>query len=124
MHMKHLGTEQRPPGSSAEPANVAKQQLSGQRQALVKLMQVVDFGRIEGLKIRDGEPVLDPPPRVVREVKFGGENGPRPEAGAANFLVKAQVLALFRQFEDVGTGTIDLIEVKHGLPFRMLVTER
>jgi hypothetical protein len=28
---------------------------------------------------------------------------------------------LFEQFDRLGNGTIDLIEVKHGLPFRMFV---
>ena len=89
------------PGCPATTASVSKQQLSNRRQALLELMQLVNFGRIERLTIKDGEPVFDPPPHVVREVKFGGENGPRPEAGAVNFLVKAQVLALFRQFDDL-----------------------
>jgi hypothetical protein len=86
-------------------------------------MQAHNFGRIEGLVVRRGEPVLTPPPRLVREIKFGGENGPRPEAAAADFLLKAQVVELFRQLDRLGDATVEVLEFKHGLPFRLLVAD-
>jgi len=102
---------------------LTKAGLPESRQRLVELMQTINFGRIERLPVQDGDPILDPPPRVIREVKFGGENGPRPESDAGNFLLKAQVIELFQHFDELGNGTIDVLEVKHGLPFRMLVAE-
>jgi len=90
---------------------------------LVELMQDVNFGRIEGLTIRAGTPVLDPPPCALREIKFGGENGPRPEVAKADFVLKAQVCDLFAQLEAMGDGVIRCLEVKHGLPFKMTVEE-
>ena len=86
-------------------------------------MQRIGFGTIEQLVIRQGEPVLDPPPKVVRDVKFGAENGPRPESDLNDFVLKAQVRDLFEQFDVMGNGTIRCLEVKHGLPFRMQVEE-
>ena len=86
-------------------------------------MQRIGFGTIEQLVIRQGEPVLDPPPKVVRDVKFGAENGPRPESDLNDFVLKAQVRDLFAQFDVMGNGTIRCLEVKHGLPFRMQVEE-
>jgi hypothetical protein len=97
----------------------SKQSLSLNKRQLLLLMQRLNFGRIEGLKIRNGEPVLDPPPRVVREVKFGGENGPRAEAGTDDFLLKSQVVDLFRQLEMLRDCTVCVLVVKHGLPFGM-----
>jgi len=102
---------------------LTKAALSETRRRLVELMQNINFGRIEGLAVLDGDPVLDPPPRVIREVKFGGENGPRPELDAGNFLLKTQVVELFQHFDQLGDGTIEVLEIKHGLPFRMLVAE-
>jgi hypothetical protein len=102
---------------------LTKAALSKPRRRLVELMQTINFGRIEGLAILDGDPVLDPPPRVIREVKFGGENGPRPELDAGNFLLKTQVVELFQHFDQLADGTIEVLEVKHGLPFRMTVRE-
>jgi len=73
--------------------------------------------------VENGEPVFHPPPRVVREIKFGGENGPRPEFRVEDFILKAQVKELFTQLSDLGDGIVERIEVKHGLPFRMNVEE-
>lgn len=103
--------------------HLSKNDLSARRAGLLELMQTINFGRIEGLAVLDGDPVLDPLPRVIREVKFGGENGPRPELDAGNFLLKTQVVELFQHFDQLGDGTIEVLEIKHGLPFRMLVTE-
>ena len=90
---------------------------------LVELMQGVNFGRIEDLVVRAGTPVLDPPPRIVREVKFGGDNGPRPEVAKADFALKAQIRDLFAQLEALGDGVVPCIEIQRGLPFRMTVEE-
>ena len=100
-----------------------KSSLSETQVQFVELMQRLNFGRVEGLTVRDGEPVLDPPPRVIREIKFGGENGPRPEVARADFALKAQVLGLFAQLEAMGNGTIRCLEIKHGLPFKMTIEE-
>lgn len=100
-----------------------KTSLSHPRKRLLRLMQEVNFGRIEGLAIRDGEPVFDPKPAIVREVKFGGENGARPEAGKDDFALRAQVVELFEHLSSLGNGIVRSLEVKHGLPFRMIVEE-
>ena len=42
--------------------NRTKQSLSPARRRLVELMQEVNFGRIEGLHVRDGEPILEQAP--------------------------------------------------------------
>lgn len=93
------------------------------RRRLVTLMQEVNFGHVKGLVVRGGEPILNPPPRVVREIKFGSENGPRAEAAKDDFALKAQVRDLFAHMEAMGDGVIRCIEVKHGLPFKMIVEE-
>ncbi|QEL20466.1 EF-hand domain-containing protein [Limnoglobus roseus] len=97
--------------------------LSAPRRALVELVQERNFGRVEHLPVRGGEPVLDPPPRVVREVKLGGENDPRPERALANFRLKRQWVELFELFDAVGDGTVDVLEFKNGLPFKALVAD-
>ena len=100
-----------------------KSSLSPPPVRLIELMQWINYGRIEGLSVRGGQPVFDPPPRIVREIKFGGENGSRPEVAKADFALKAEVLELFAQMEALGDGVIRSIEVKHGLPFKMTVEE-
>jgi hypothetical protein len=98
-----------------------KGSLSAARRQLVELMQAMNFGRVEGLTVRSGEPVLDPLPRVVAEVKFCAENGPRPERNATDFPLKDQHLELFAYLDRLEDGHVALIEVKHGLPFKLEV---
>jgi hypothetical protein len=81
-------------------------------------MRSIGFGRIEGMILLGGEPVFRPAPRVVREVKFGGESPSHP-AGGGDFALKAQVLDLFDQLDQIRDGRIERLEIKHGLPFRM-----
>ena len=99
--------------------DVTKTELTPARKLLVEKMQKLNFGRIEGIIIRDGEPILDPLPRIVYKVKFCAENGPRPEADKIDFTLKAQVCDLFTQLEILSDGIIHSLEVKHGLPFDM-----
>ncbi|MBN9520537.1 hypothetical protein J0H58_18760 [bacterium] len=96
----------------------AKSKLSLPRQRLLALLQRVNFGRLEGLVVRGGEPVLDPMPRVVVEHKFAAENGPRPELGAGGYALKAQQADLLRLLDRVGDGVIPVLTCKHGLPFQ------
>jgi hypothetical protein len=102
---------------------VTKSSLSPRRRRLLEMLQQVNFGRLESLVIVSGEPVFDPPPRIVREIKFGAENGSRQELGATDFSLKSHVVELLAFFDELQNGVIDVLEVKHGLPFRMIVTE-
>ena len=96
---------------------------SPQRQQLIRELQRINFGRIDNLTIRNGEPVLDPPPSKQFEFKFAGENGPRPELDASDFQLRQQVVELFAFFDERQNGVIDVLEIKHGLPFRMIVKD-
>lgn len=98
---------------------VMKGDLSGPRKQLIELMQDLNFGRIEYLTIVDGDPVFDPPPRVTEELKFCSENGPRPESQLDDFALKAQIVELFTEFDRKRTCAIDVLVIKHGLPFSM-----
>lgn len=112
-----------PGGGRNSSPQISKRDVSSCHAGLIEMVQRINFGRIEELQIRDGLPILSPRPRVSREIKFGGENGPRPEIDAADFLLKSQVVELFALFDALGNGTIDVLEIKHGLPFRAIVTE-
>ena len=101
-----------------------KAALSTAQQQLMQMMQALNFGRIEELKIRRGEPIFDPSPRVVRQIKFGGDNGPRPELQHSDFALKSQVVELFDHLARIGDGTVETLEVQHGLPFKLTIEHR
>jgi hypothetical protein len=115
----------RPPRAAALGLPVAKTKsdLSAGRRHLIELFQELNFGRVEGLRVRGGEPVFDPPPRLVREVKFAADNDPRPERAARDFQLKAQQVELVRLLDQLRDGTIETIDCRHGLPFRAIVAE-
>jgi hypothetical protein len=97
--------------------------LSPGRKDLVQLMQRLNFGRIEGLEIRNGEPVFEPAPRIIQDIKIGGENGPRPELAIKDFALRSAVIELFEHLSRIGDGTLESIEVKHGMPFKLVVEQ-
>jgi len=105
------------------PQQVTKAQLTPGRKRLVEWMQRMYYGRIEGLPVRGGQPVCDPPPRLVREVKLDGERGPHTMLSREDFVLKAQVQELFAQIEMIGDGVILVIEVRNGLPVKMVFEE-
>lgn len=92
-------------------------------EQLVALMRQIGFGRIESLHISGGQPVLDPPPRIVREIKFGSETSPGVPADRSKSVPKRQVQELFDLMREVENGVIDVLEVRHGLPFRVVIAE-
>jgi hypothetical protein len=96
-----------------------KRFLSPSERRLVELMQRLNFGRIEGLTICSGEPVFDPPPRVVRLLKMGGDNNPRPQLRSVDFGLKHEVAEALEHLRRLEDGVVQCIEVRHGLPFSM-----
>lgn len=101
----------------------SKSELSKPRRYLLELMQRINFGRIEGLVVRGGEPSFDPSPRIVREIKLGGEDTPRTQLVQSDFELKAQVVELLVYITQLGNGTIACVDVKHGLPFRLVIEQ-
>lgn len=100
-----------------------KASLSASRRRLLEAMQRLNFGRIEGLAIRNGEPVFQPAPRMIQDIKIGGENGPRPELTIDDFALKSSVIELFDHLSRIGDGTLESIEVKYGMPFKLVVEQ-
>jgi hypothetical protein len=105
----------------SRPPHPTLSSLSPARRSLVLLMRDVNFGRVEHLLVRGGEPVLagDAATRVFRELKFGGDNGPRPDPAAEP--LKPQVVELFDQLDRLGDARVSVLVVKHGAPFAMHV---
>lgn len=104
---------------------LTKSSLSTPQKRLLETMQKMNYGRIEGLAIRGGEPAFTPAPRVVKDVKLGAsDNGPRPELNSTEFALKREHIELFENLRQIGEGTIQCIEVKAGLPFRLSTVEQ
>lgn len=98
--------------------------LSDGRRLLGELIRSIHFGRIENLTVRSGEPQFGRGETVVREVKFGGENGTA-DLAAVPVLVDDKAREMFAHFDALGDCVLRYLEVKHGRPFKMnVVIER
>ena len=102
---------------------VNKSDLSTDQAEFVELMQRLAFGFIERLVVRDGHPVVEAHTRVIRDIKLGASNGPRPELALPDFALKASVQELLDVLAANGNATVRCLEIKHGLPFRIQVED-
>jgi hypothetical protein len=84
-------------------------------------MQELHFGTIENQLVRGCEPCSTPAPKITQEIKLGTDAPPRHTAENDNFALKRQVTDLFDQFDHLPDGSLVTIEVRHGLPARLIV---
>ena len=107
----------------ARPLAATKFALSPARRRLVEIMQEVNFGRIEGLHVHDGEPHFMPAPRVLRDIVFGKVNAPNAARTRDDFALKEQLIELFELFDRERSVTVESLVVQNGLPVRMTVAD-
>ena len=69
------------------------------RQRLVEVMQEIRYGRLEGLKVRDWEPVLGATLWVVRHFVFGRDNELHTARNRDGFALKKSVAEFFDIFD-------------------------
>lgn len=100
----------------------AAHRISSARQRLVHLIDDVHFGRICGIVVRGGEPLFDPPPSVVRTLKFGASEKPRGQHGTTDH--SPALSKLFTALDLIGNGVIHKIQVADGLPLLAEVEQR
>jgi hypothetical protein len=95
--------------------------LSPCKKRLVELMREINFGQIECLHVRCGEPCFTPHPLVIEDIDLARDrdNGPSACCPDSDFLLKKQVVNLFNCLEKKGDGIVRFIVVQNGLPVRM-----
>ena len=98
-----------------------KSTLSAPRQKLLQTMQQLYFGKIEDLMVRAGEPLFSPALRITQEIKLGGDAAERKQPRTDDFTLKRHATDLFDQFDLLPDGSFVTIEVRHGLPARLIV---
>ena len=99
-------------------------QLSPPRQRLVRLCQATNFGSIEDLEICDAEPVFIPPPSVLRDIKLDEHERPREEFRLSDFELVKEMQVLMRRLDELRITTIRRIEVRAGIPRRLVIEDR
>jgi hypothetical protein len=98
------------------------QDLSPGQRSLVELMHVHQFGRIENMSVRDGQPILDSNVKVVRVARLGGGSDAAKFIRTDEFGLKRQVRDLLEELERLQDGIVIRLEFRHGLPFLLETT--
>ena len=80
-------------------------------------MRECQFGRIENLPVRDGQPVFDGDVKVVRVAHLGGDGPGTKLVASDEFELKRSVRDLFDALARLGNGTVVRLEFRHGLPY-------
>jgi hypothetical protein len=99
-------------------------QLSAPRQALVRLFQSVNFGHILNVAIENGDPVYHPGPSVMLDVKLDADECERQEADLPDFALRDEVRRLMARLDQLKNGRIERIEVRSGIPRRVVIERR
>jgi hypothetical protein len=95
-------------------------ELSGPRQALVRLCQTINHGSIEELRIKDGEPTFTPAPIVLVDVKLDQDDGPRPEVELRDFELCSELRRLMGRIDAIKEGKVARLEIRGGVPRRAI----
>jgi hypothetical protein len=95
-------------------------QISPQRQVLVRLCQLINFGEVRDLDVRNREPVLGSSVVVLADVRLDADEAMRCEARLSDFTLCQELRRLLAQLDGIEHGRITRIEIRAGLPRRML----
>jgi hypothetical protein len=95
-------------------------ELSGPRQALVRLCQTINHGHIEALRITNGEPTFKPAPMLLVDVKLDQDEGPRPEVELIDFELCSELRRLMSRIDAIKDGKVARLEIRGGIPRRVI----
>jgi len=86
----------------------------------VRLCQDVNFGQIVDLLVKNTEPIWDPGPTILSEVRLDIEETPRQEGKLPDFRLSSEIRRLLHQLDQITDGKIAKIEIRDGLPRRLV----
>jgi hypothetical protein len=96
-------------------------ELSTPQRVLLRLCQSIDYGQILGLHVRDREPVFHPVPKLLLDIRLGSNYRDRSECDLADFALCNEVCRLLDRLRHIETGRIQQIEIRAGIPQRLIV---
>jgi hypothetical protein len=90
--------------------------LSAAQCWLVQLMSEYAFGRIENLRVEDGQPVPDQQTRIVRSARLGANDTEPKSVLVADYELGKSVLDMFAELARLENGVVGRIEFRYGEP--------
>jgi len=110
--------KRRPPAFS--PSTFAE--LSRPWKRFVQMCEEVCYGTIIDLRVRDGEPFFEPPPRTIKKYKTHRVDDVRPEASRGNFRLKEQHFGALRALSP-HKNAVAKVMVCNGVPAELSVED-
>ena len=95
-------------------------QPSAPRQVFVRLCQSINFGEIRGLVVQDSEPMFNPSPTVLIDLRLEVAQEARLEIGLSDFVLCDEVCKFLGRLDRLKNARIERIEVRAGTPRRIL----
>jgi hypothetical protein len=83
-------------------------ELSEARQTLIRLFQVINYGEIRQLQVRKSEPVPNPTPIVLIDLKLDTDEESRSEMALEDFALSYAVCRLFDRLDEVENREISV----------------
>jgi len=96
-------------------------QLSAPRRHLVRLCQSTNYGHLQDLAIEFHEPILSPESVVLVDVRLDSEDTARRELALGDFVLCREICRLMSVLDQVGNGKISRLEVRAGIPRRIIL---
>lgn len=94
--------------------------LNVNQRYLLRIISELNFGVVEELLIREGAPRFDSAPRITQTIKLDSDLNRPPDSFSPSGPLKKEFENLFVQLSQLPDCFVD-IEVRHGLPFRLIV---
>jgi hypothetical protein len=94
-------------------------QLSPARQSLVRICQALNFGQIRGVRLRDGDPILEST-CVLADERLDIPEDVRPEMRSDDFVLCKEWRRLLDRLDEIQDGMIERIEVRAAVPRRVV----
>jgi hypothetical protein len=97
--------------------------LAPAQDAFIQLLRQINYGRVEYLVVSAGEPVMSPPPRVIRTVRFGASEDTGTTPSVEELAQRPAVRKLMSLLSRIQNGCIARLEIRNSQPaFMELVT--
>lgn len=106
-------------GAGADSPSFRFSQLCSERQLLVRLCQLINFGEIRDIEVRNREPLLGSASRLLVDVRLDSEDSPRRESSLPDFNLCHELRSLLAEFDRLENGKVSRIEIRAGLPRRI-----
>jgi hypothetical protein len=97
--------------------------ISPRRKQLVRMCQALNFGVISGIRLECGDPMLTAATMLVED-RLDLPEESRSEVRLDEFNLSKEWRRLLSRFDEIQDGTIERLEVRAGLPRRILAQAR